>query len=70
MDSIIPKLLLIVVLWANNGEFKSSATEIFQCPNAQFLQDAMERRRRDGEFKSWVAWCTTGEFGFKKEIGV
>jgi len=63
-------LLLIVILWTNEGEFQSSVTEISQCPSEQFFTHAMERRRKADEFRSWTAWCTATQFGVTEKPGV
>ena len=67
MMEVIQQLLVVVVLWMPDGSYKSTATPVNDCPNLAMFTGMMEARRNSGEIKSWVAYCTVGEFGINKE---
>ena len=60
---IIQQLLVVVVLWTNDGSFNSTATPVNECPDIAVFSASLEARRHAKEFKSWVAYCTPAEFG-------
>ncbi len=59
---VIKQLLLVIVLLNADGQYTSSAIPVVECPEVRSFQAAMEAGRRSGEFKAWIANCTTGEF--------
>lgn len=65
MMQVIQQLLLVVILWMPDGSYQSNATPINECPDLPVFSGMMEARRNSGEIKSWVAYCTVGEFGIE-----
>ena len=51
------KLMVIILLWNNDGSFHSSVSEVKNCPEVETFRAVMEEQRMSGSFKSWVAYC-------------
>tara|TARA_R110002096_G_scaffold96430_3_gene215219 strand:- start:344 stop:547 length:204 start_codon:yes stop_codon:yes gene_type:complete len=57
------KLMLIILLWNNDGSFQSSVAEVSTCPEIESFTEFMEEKRTVGQFKSWTAYCEQVQFG-------
>ena len=64
---MVAKLLMVIVIWGNDGYMQSIASHVNQCPNRQELTLYQEKLKAEGHFQHWVAWCTTIYFPVKKE---
>ena len=51
------KLMMIILLWNNDGSFHSSVSEVKKCPEVETFRAVMEEQRMSGSFKSWAAYC-------------
>ena len=67
---VIEQLLVVLVLWMNDGSYQTTATPVSECPDIAMFSGMMEARRNMGEIKSWVAYCTTAEFGINKKLDI
>ncbi len=57
------KLMMIILLWNNDGSFESNVSEVSACPDVEIVRTFMEERRVAGQVKSWAAYCEAVEFG-------
>lgn len=57
------KLMMIILLWNNDGSFESKVSEVTECPAVEIIRTVMEERRSAGQFKSWTAYCEAVQFG-------
>ena len=57
------KLMMIILLWNNDGSFESKVSEVTECPDTEIVRAVMEERRLAGQFKSWAAYCEAVQFG-------
>lgn len=57
------KLMMIILLWNNDGSFESKVSEVTECPDVEIIRTVMEERRSIGQFKSWAAYCEAVQFG-------
>ena len=62
------KILLVILLWGNDGLFHSSASEVQNCPETGPFYVAMEDSRKAGLFKGWAAYCNEVTFGSESPI--
>ena len=62
------KIMLIILLWNNDGSFDNSVAEVSECPSVETVSSVMEERRKVGQFKSWAAFCEHVEFGHDTSI--
>jgi hypothetical protein len=62
------KIMLIILLWNNDGSFDNSVAEVSECPSVETVRSVMEERRKVGQFKSWAAFCEHFEFGHDTSI--
>lgn len=56
------KLMMIILLWNNDGSYHSSVSEIAECPNIEVFREVMDEQRKAGKVKSWAAYCEAVEF--------
>jgi len=54
---IVHKLVLVLLIWNFDGSFSTEVAEVKQCPNRHAYYAYNEKRRKDGEFRDWSAWC-------------
>lgn len=57
------KLMMMIMLWNNDGSFQSSAAEVKNCPDVEIFSAVMEDSRKAGKFKGWSAYCQQITFG-------
>jgi|TARA_R110000787_G_scaffold18764_1_gene57121 hypothetical protein len=62
------KLMVMIMLWNNDGSFHSSAAEVKNCPDVEIFSAAMEDSRKAGQFKGWAAHCDEVTFGSDSPI--
>jgi len=62
------KIMLIILLWNNDGSFHNNVNEVSECPSIEAVMEVMEERRKVGQFKSWAAFCERVEFGHDTPI--
>ena len=62
------KLMMIILLWNNDGSFESKVSEVTECPDVEIIRTVMEERRSIGQFKSWAAYCEAVQFGHNTSI--
>ena len=59
---IIHKLILVLVMWNFDVSLSSEVAEVEQCPDKHAYYAYNEKRRADGEFRDWSAWCSMMRF--------
>ena len=62
------KLMMIILLWNNDGSFESNVSEVTECPDTEIVRAVMEERRVAGLVKSWTAYCEAVQFGHDTTI--
>ena len=62
------KLMMIILLWNNDGSFESNVSEVTECPDTEIVRAVMEERRVAGLVKSWAAYCEAVQFGHDTTI--
>lgn len=62
------KMLLVILLWSNDGSLHSSVAEVQNCPEVGPFNVAMEDSRKAGQFKGWAAYCNEVTFGSDSPI--
>lgn len=65
---IIRQLMLVVILWNPDDSFQTLTTSVSECPHQHTFGEIMESRRESGEIKSWVAFCTSVDFGVSEDV--
>ena len=66
--TVTVKLMMLILLWNNDGSFHTSAAEVTKCPEVAIFRAVMEDNRTAGKFKSWAAFCQQVSFGSDSPI--
>ena len=64
---IVSKTLLVIVLWLNDGTFKSSVTQLEACPPITAVQQKYEELKGLGAFRDLTGLCATVRFRPEKK---
>lgn len=65
---VVTQLLVVVILWMNDGSYKTNVTPVDECPPEEVIGQYLEGGRQAEMYKSWVAYCTPAEFGVREEL--